>query len=423
MDERWVVRAYAGVLGVFGLLVAGWGPMWFGADLAGQPWVRAAILRLLGAFLLVLACFGMALTRIEERRALRTALYWFMGAQMVAFSIVGAQLDAVWGQADLVRATQAMMGLFFLFVWLILTANGLYNARPWKPQTLFGPPPERELRSKFEEQIREAAAQQERHRLARELHDSIKQQIFVVQTAAATAQARFGADETGTRAAIDQVRSAAREAMAEMEALLDSLRAAPLTVAGLVDALKQQCEALAIRTGAEVQFRPGALPVDEALPPGSAQAVYRVAQEALANAGRHARARRVEVVLERMGDDLLLRISDDGAGFDVNSAPRGMGLSNMRARAEELGGAVELSSAPGRGTVVELRIPGAEDGADMMGWHLRSAAAGGALMLVAVVMLIKRPGLGAYVGLAIGAAITVRSLWAWWKLKREAQRQ
>ncbi|MBI4891678.1 MAG: sensor histidine kinase [Acidobacteria bacterium] len=423
VDERWVVRVYAAVLGVAGLLLAGWGPMWFGGDLPGQPWARAAILRMLGALIMVIACFGLALAGVQERRALRKALYWFMGAQVVSIGLVAAQLDAVWSQDDLVRGAKVMTGIFFLFAWFILTADGLYNVRPWRPQTLFGSQPEPELRSKYEEQIREAAAQQERHRLARELHDSIKQQIFVVQTAAATAQARFGADETGTREALDQVRSAAREAMAEMEALLDSLRAAPLVMAGLADALKQQCEALAIRTGAEVEFRPGALPQDAALPPGTAQAVYRVAQEALANAGRHARARRVEVALERIGAGLRLRVCDDGSGFDVNSAPRGMGLGNMRARAGEMEGTLELTSTPGRGTVVELRIPGVEDDADMMGWHLRMAAGGFVMVLVATLLTIRRPSAMHYAIAAIGAAAMIRSLWAWGKLKREGQRQ
>ena len=85
-----------------------------------------------------------------------------------------------------------------------------------------------------EEQIRQAARQEERARLARDLHDAVKQQFFVIQTAAATAQARFETDPDGAKTAVDQVRSSAREAMTEMEAMLEQLQAAPLENAGLV---------------------------------------------------------------------------------------------------------------------------------------------------------------------------------------------
>ena len=129
----------------------------------------------------------------------------------------------------------------------------------------------RRLRSTYEEKIREAASQEERHRLARDLHDSIKQQIFVMHTAAATAQARFDIRPApAPRAAIDQVRNSAREAMAEMEAMLDQLRAAPLENNGLVEALKKQCEALRFRTGADVRLTVGELPPSETLPLGRA---------------------------------------------------------------------------------------------------------------------------------------------------------
>jgi signal transduction histidine kinase len=168
----------------------------------------------------------------------------------------------------------------------------------------------------------------------------------VAQTAATTAEVRYGVDDEGTRAAL-----------AEIEAMLEQLRAEPLENAGLAGAVKDQCEALGLRTGAKVEFVQGAMPKNEDMPPGAQQAMYRVAQEALANLGRHARARNVEVRLERTGNEVRLRVADDGAGFDANTAARGMGLRNMRVRAEEHGGALDLVSHPGGGTVVELRIP------------------------------------------------------------------
>jgi signal transduction histidine kinase len=214
-----------------------------------------------------------------------------------------------------------------------------------------------QLRSQYERQIREVARQEERNRLARDLHDSIKQQVFVIQTAAATAQARFDGDPAGAKLALEQVRGSAREAMTEMQVMLDQLRAVPLENAGLVESLKKQCEALGFRTGARVEFKLGDLPPTEALPPGAHEAILRAAQEALANVGRHARADSVLVSLGSPRGQFELRVQDDGGGFDPNRSSRGQGIANMRARAEEFGGKFELISQPGNGTSVVLSIP------------------------------------------------------------------
>jgi signal transduction histidine kinase len=268
------------------------------------------------------------------------------------------QQSGPWGQGGVPELVAALLNatlLALLYLWQ--TAAGETERAPLI--SLFGDSrtSTQRLRSQYEQQIREAAGQEERNRLARDLHDSIKQQIFVIQTAAATAQARFDQDPAGARAALDQVRSSAREATAEMEAMLDQLRAAPLENAGLVEALKKQCEALGFRTGARVEFSPGKLPPAEALAPGAQQAVFRAAQEALANVGRHARAANVLVSLGSAGNDLELKIRDDGAGFDPNQSPRGMGIANMRERAEEFGGRFSMESRPGGGTSVTLSIP------------------------------------------------------------------
>lgn len=184
----------------------------------------------------------------------------------------------------------------------------------------------------------------------------MKQQLFVIQTAAATAQARFDDDRAGAAEALEHVRTAAREATIEMEALLDELQAAPMENTGLIEAIKKQCEALALRTGAEVRFEPGTLPPAGSLRPGAHEAIYRVAQEALANVARHARASRVLVSLQWNATRLVLRVSDDGTGVDASVAGKGMGISNMRERAAEIGG--QLLIAPGSpGTEVVLSVP------------------------------------------------------------------
>lgn len=418
-----VIRIYAWGVCAAGLLLAGWGPMWMGTDLPGVPYGKAALIRMMAAAMILTGAFGSSLAEVREPRALRRGLIWFLGAQVVAFGLLRVQVDAVFGRQELTRWMVVLMGLLYLLVWLVVTSEGVFNTRTWKPQTLFGGTDE--LRSKYEEryeaQIRAAAAQEERHRLARELHDSIKQQIFVAQTAAATAEARFESDEQGTRAALGAVRQAARAAMTEMEAMLEQLRATPLENAGLIGAVKEQCEALGLRTGAKVGFVLGAMPESEDMPPGAQQAIYRVAQEALANVGRHARAREVEVRLERIGGEVRLRVEDDGAGFDTNTAARGMGLRNMRARAEEHEGALEVVSRPGGGTVVELRVPCATGREGEAERHLKFALVWAAcgLILGSMVFTLGRWSAMNVGMLGVAAVGAARSLMAWRRLKKE----
>jgi signal transduction histidine kinase len=239
------------------------------------------------------------------------------------------------------------------------------------------------LRSAYERQIREAARQEERHRLARDLHDAVKQQIFVIQTAAATAQARFESDPGGSLRAVGDVRQAARAAMSELEAMLDSLQARPLELSGLVAALRDQCSALAFRTGAEVDVQIGSVPAPERVPPGMTQALLRIAQEALANVGRHARATRVDVTFGSTADAITLSIRDNGAGFSPDPARQGrfMGMANMAARASEFRGLLDVASEPQQGTTVTVTLPLAP-GAARAGAHLRWAALWAGMLLV-----------------------------------------
>jgi signal transduction histidine kinase len=226
----------------------------------------------------------------------------------------------------------------------------------------------------------QAAAQAERNRLARDLHDSIKQQLYAINVSAAAALARWGTDLSGARAAVEDVRRAAQAALAEMAALLQQLRPAPLAAAGLLDALAEQCEALAHRTGAAVSVDLGqpsdaaayAAVVDEQrLAPGAEEAIFRIAQEALSNIARHARAGKVTLQLRVTDSALCLDISDDGQGFVPAETGAGdrpengrsastYGLVGMRDRAAGIGAALEVTSAPGSGTHVVLTVPLAE---------------------------------------------------------------
>jgi signal transduction histidine kinase len=352
--SRIVLRLYFATVGALGAIVVLWGPMWLSSlHLAGQPFGAAALVRVFGAFIVAASFCAAGLSAVDDPYARHRGLMWFAAAHILVFVVVLIQRAAIWGPGP----TDYAFWLLLAVTLVLLTAEyeypvvALINALGGST-----PSPAERLRSAHERQIRETAGQEERNRLARELHDSIKQQIFAIQTAAATAQTRFDIDGDGARQAIDLVRASARDAMTEMEVMLDQLRASPLANAGLVEALRKQCEALGFRTGADVKFTLGTLPPDDALPAGTQQAMLRVAQEALANVARHARAATVTVSLDSVKGRLQLAVRDDGAGFEAEHR-RGMGMENMGARAVDVGGAIEMSTRPGEGTLVRFSVP------------------------------------------------------------------
>lgn len=215
-----------------------------------------------------------------------------------------------------------------------------------------------EIRQALLRQVGESAAQEERNRLARDLHDSIKQQLFTINVGAATAQERWERDPEGAQTALVDVRRSAREAMVEMQAMLHQLRPQALTsTTGLVEALREQAEALGYRSGSQVTVELGPEIPDDRMPPGAREALFRIAQEALANVARHARAEAVRIWIGVEGEEAVLRVEDDGQGFDPEAAVSGMGLRNLRERAAALRGRVEIGSLPGAGSAVTARIP------------------------------------------------------------------
>src|SRR5579875_352945 len=215
-----------------------------------------------------------------------------------------------------------------------------------------------DLREKTLQQTREAAALAERNRIARELHDSIKQQIFSMSVGAAAARAVWQeGNAADAREALEDIQRSAKEAQVEMQALLQQLRPAPLENTSLIEALHVQAQALSFRTGAQMHLELGGLPENDRLLPGTQETIFRLVQEAFANIARHARARTVWLALRTLEQSLYIEIRDDGQGFDPAAVPAGMGLSNMQERVQELHGTVEITSQPGQGTGILISIP------------------------------------------------------------------
>jgi signal transduction histidine kinase len=215
-----------------------------------------------------------------------------------------------------------------------------------------------DLREKALQQASVAAAHAERNRIARELHDSIKQQIFSISVSAAAAKALWeGGNSEDVRAVMENIQRSAKEAQVEMQALLQQLRPAPLENTSLVETLHIQAQALGFRTGAQMHVDLGALPENNRLLPGTQEAIFRLVQEAFANIAKHARARTIWLELHTIGQALRIEVRDDGRGFNVAKVRNGMGLNNLHERAQELHGRVEVSSQPGQGTSVLISIP------------------------------------------------------------------
>ncbi|MBH5334194.1 GAF domain-containing sensor histidine kinase [Streptomyces pactum] len=208
------------------------------------------------------------------------------------------------------------------------------------------------------ERSRELTIAGERARLAHELHDAVSQKLFSLRLTAQAAAALVDRDPARAKTELQQVAALAAEAADELRAAVVELRPAALDEDGLVATLRTQIQVLDRAHTAEVTFT---APGVRALPAAQEEAVLRVAQEALHNALRHSGARRVDVTLARRGTGVLLRVRDDGRGFDpsaVRRAGRHLGLVSMRDRAQGVGGRLTVTSEPGKGTVIEMEVPG-----------------------------------------------------------------
>ncbi|MEO3823149.1 GAF domain-containing sensor histidine kinase [Actinomadura sp. B10D3] len=205
------------------------------------------------------------------------------------------------------------------------------------------------------ERNRELTVVAERNRLARELHDAVAQKLFSLRLTARTASALAERDPGRAVKELEQVERLAAEALAELRAVIFELRPADLAD-GLVSSLRKHVEVLdrAYETSVGIT-------ADEAvvLPEEHEAVAFRITQEALYNALRHAGARTVQVRLGTEHDRAVLEVSDDGAGFDASDGePQGgLGLASMRDRAYSIGGALTIDAAPGRGTTVRLEVP------------------------------------------------------------------
>jgi signal transduction histidine kinase len=211
------------------------------------------------------------------------------------------------------------------------------------------------------EAARGKAALEERQRLARELHDSVSQVLYAIALNAAAAERFLASDPGRLEHLVGDVHRLAEVGLAEMRALIFELRPESLESEGLVAAIEKQVAAVRARYRLAIRATLGQEPD---VPLAMKEGVYRVAQEALHNVAKHARAQTVDVALAADAVNLVLRVSDDGQGFDpAQPFPGHLGVQSMRERAVALGGTLEVDSVPGRGTRVCLRVTIGRDAA------------------------------------------------------------
>ena len=198
----------------------------------------------------------------------------------------------------------------------------------------------------------------ERLALARELHDELGQSCSAIRVETAYIRRSSDGDRAGVLAAAARADAAAQGLYEGVRGLLRRLRPADLDTLGLVAALQGLCSAFGERIGLACILTTEGLEDATPLPDAVNIALYRVAQEGLSNVLRHAAASHVRVVLARLdAGEVQLRVSDDGRGFDVHAATRGLGLLGAGERAAALGGSLRVSGGPGVGTTLRLRLP------------------------------------------------------------------
>lgn len=195
--------------------------------------------------------------------------------------------------------------------------------------------------------LQELAVVEERNRLARDLHDSVKQQVFAISMQLSAARISLKEDDKAYPS-VAQAEKLAQQAGAELTTLIHQLRPPALKKKSLVEAIKAHVDDWIHQTDIETEMDVSEVSVN----PESEQALFRVLQEALANVTRHSQANKVWVRLRSENDHVALTIEDNGTGYDAERIVKGVGLDSMKERLAAVSGSLEVSSLQSQGTKV-----------------------------------------------------------------------
>ena len=275
-------------------------------------------------------------------------------AFVVAFNVIAGALEA-WRNPGLAGALIAVgiviFSVTFSYVysrWMILVIEQSVEQAALIEQL-------ESTRAELAAAHHEAGVLAERHRLAGEIHDTLAQGFASIVTLLQAAESSIGAETPEARRHLNLALVTARENLAEARTLVTALSPAALESGTLGDAVRRVTDT----TAAQAAIRSSSQITGSArrLPTSTEVVLLRVCQEALANVRKHAAARQVSVRLCYADGSVRLTVADDGNGFDPGTA-RGYGLRGMRERVRQVGGTVEITSAPGVGTEVSAEVPG-----------------------------------------------------------------
>ena len=198
--------------------------------------------------------------------------------------------------------------------------------------------------------------EQERNRLARELHDSVSQQLFaasMMMSAINTTKQGTSEDDREAKQ-LKMVEEMIHQSQLEMRALLLHLRPVALKNKTLQEGIEELLIELSQKVTMEIKWKVEEFPLDK----GIEDHLFRILQESVSNTLRHSKASKLEVLLIKRDDLVILRIVDDGIGFEVETMKAGSyGMQNMHERAVEVGGTLKVISVKSKGTRLEVKVP------------------------------------------------------------------
>jgi two-component system, NarL family, sensor kinase len=216
--------------------------------------------------------------------------------------------------------------------------------------------------AKLSAEGRELAVLEERTRLAREIHDTLAQQLTGIVLQLEAAEALVDRDQRRAHGVVVAARDLARNALQEARRSVWNLRPAPLEATGLPAAVQFEARRWSAQTRISAAVDVSAVPAPLTLAPQEEVALFRIVQEALSNCARHSNAHHVDITLVHRDSVLEMAVSDDGQGFDADGwdRPGSFGLVGMAERARLIGATLEIEGSRGQGTTVRVRLPLAE---------------------------------------------------------------
>jgi two-component system, NarL family, sensor histidine kinase LiaS len=195
---------------------------------------------------------------------------------------------------------------------------------------------------------------QERNRLARELHDSVSQQLFAASMLMSAINETKGPSEEREAKQLKMVEEMIHQSQLEMRALLLHLRPVALKGKSLQEGIEELLIELRQKVTMNIKWKVEPFPLDK----GVEDHLFRILQESVSNTLRHAKAEELEVLLIKRDDKVIMRVVDDGVGFSVEETKAGSyGLQNMHERAGEIGGTLKIVSVENKGTRLEVKVP------------------------------------------------------------------